>query len=126
MFFFCCEGCIERQETKMQNMSNIGGMCKFICEVHFYSRCFFAIRWSVFWSFQTFILVLNFIFIIFQSLVGERRERKLSESDLERERCHFNNFSHQNINFLFHMVPYDEGSFSWVFFSPWKCLKIQI
>jgi hypothetical protein len=33
----------------------------------------------------------------------------------ERERCHLNDFDHQNIIFLFQMVLYDEGNLIWVF-----------
>jgi hypothetical protein len=51
-----------------------------------------------------------FIFIIFQSLVGEMRERKWLESSLEREKYHFFNSDHQNVRFLFQVVSYDGGS----------------
>jgi len=40
------------------------------------------------------------------------------------EKCYFFDFGHQNVRFLFQMVPYNEGSLTWVFFYlPWKCLK---
>jgi hypothetical protein len=52
----------------------------------------------------------TFIFVIFQSLVGEMRERKWLESSLEREKYHFFNSDHQNVRFLFQVVPYDGES----------------
>jgi len=91
-------------------------VCKFICEVYFCPQyCFALFWWPILWSLQKFILVLNFIFNILNPL-GVREEKKWLESDLRRERYHFNDFSYQNVKFLFQMVPYDEGSLNWLFF----------
>jgi hypothetical protein len=38
------------------------------------------------------------------------RERKWLESSLEREKYHFFNSDHQNVRFLFQVVPYDGES----------------
>jgi hypothetical protein len=48
----------------MQNTSNTDGVCKFIYKVHFCPQYFFAIKWSVLWSLQKIILILNFIFLV--------------------------------------------------------------
>jgi len=101
----------------VQNTSNKDSVCKFICEVYFCPQyCFALFWWPVLWSLQKFILILNFIFNILNPL-WVREEKKWLESDLKRERYHFNDFSYQlNVKFLFQMVPYDEGSLNWLFF----------
>jgi hypothetical protein len=96
--YIYCEGWIERQKSEVQNKD---GVFKFFCELYFYPSYFFAIRWLVLCIFNNCISILNFIFIIFQFLVGERRERKWLESSLKREKYHFFNSGHQNIRFLF-------------------------
>jgi len=104
------EGWIKRYGIKIQNNNNIDGAFKFICEVYFCPPYYFVIRWLILWIFNNCISILNFIFIIFQFSLGERRERKWLESGLEREKYHFFDSGHQNIRFLFQIVSYDEGS----------------
>jgi hypothetical protein len=48
----------------------------------------------------------------------EERERERIAGIRPRERkCHFFDTGHQNVRFLFQMVPYDEESLTWVFFT---------
>ena len=46
------------------------------------------------------------------------RERERMAGIRPRERkCHFFDTGHQNVRFLFQMVPYNEESLTWVFFT---------
>ena len=121
MFFFMRVR-LKNKERKCKTRVTKVACANLFVKYIFVSNIFFAIRWPVLWSLQKFILVLNFIFIIFNPL-WVREERKWLESGLKRERYHFNDFSYQHIKLLFQMVPYDKGSLIWVFLSKSKIGK---
>jgi len=81
---------------------------KFIWKIHLSPLYFLAIKWPIPLILEIFILVSNFIFIIF-SLFWVEGERGLSDFGLERETYCCDDFDHQNNRFMC--------------FLYWKCLN---
>jgi len=83
LHFFLREDWIESQLTKIKNAGKIDCNFQFCLKNTFESLISLAIRWLVPHIIEKIILILNFIFIIFQSLLSKRIERELSNSIIE-------------------------------------------